>query len=444
MPDPSAQVDAVEDLDLFDDDLVDVGSLRDGMRLAHDVYDDAGVLLLAAGMCVSSRFLELLARRQIRTVRLRRVSSVDASLPSSVDADQDAAYPGDSTEQSRKLDDLLARELLDPPVLQPVRAWRRPRLPMDALKAEALRGVERHDAVSSVVASAGETLQLGGKLTVGHLRSTMNDFVNMVTLDFDLLPLVVSMQRTKDEYLFDHAVNVALLSMTIGVQLGLNHHQLMDLALAGMLHDVGMLRVPGHIRLAPRKLNSDEVAEIRRHPLYTLDMLEGVRGLPNVVRIIALQVHERSNGSGYPRGRTGSMLHPFSMIVSVADAYAAMTRPRPHREALSPYEGASVILHAAAANQFDKLVVRAFLDAVALVPIGSIVELNTGRRGVVIRANPDMHTCPVIEELDDHDRPCGRIIDLSQEKELRITRAHPTSSNVYIDTAGEVPSISGR
>ena len=420
----------VEELEILNDEEVDVASLREGMRLAQDVYETSGVLLLAAGMRITPRFLQLLSQRRIKTVRLR-----NAPL-SRTDTDGTGALKGegaDSGELARKVDEILPRELQNPPKFAPVHVWRRPRLPVDTLKGEARRGLERHEAASALIANTGETLQLGGKIAAGHLRATMHNFVNMVTLDFDLLPLMVSMQRTKDEYLFDHAVNVALLSMTIGAQLGLSHHQLMDLGLAGLLHDVGMLRVPGGIRLAPRKLTEDELAEVRRHPLHTLELLEGVKGLPNLVRIIAFQVHERVDGSGYPRGLAGSMLHPLAMIVSVADAFAAITRPRPYRGALSPYEGAVTILHGAAANKFDRQIVRAMLDAIALVPTGSTVELSTGQRAIVIRANPDHHTRPVVEELDDHDRPRGRIIDLTKEEDVKVVRAHPTVGNVFVD-----------
>lgn len=428
-----SEIDAAEKH--FDDDVVDVASLRDGMRLAQDVYDETGVLLLASGMRVTTRFLELLAQRRIHTVRLKSTSTQEQPTPQQGSSEFETPFRGDANEQSRKLDELLPKELLNPPRLQLVRAWRRPRLPNDTLKVEALRGVERHEAVSSAIAGAGETLQLGGKVALNQLRNSVNDFVNMVTLDFDLLPLVLSMQRTKDEYLFDHGVNVSLMSLTIGAQLGLSHHHLMDLALAGLLHDVGMLRVPGQIRLAPRGLTAAEIAEIRKHPLHTLEMLEGIRGLPNLVRIIAYQVHERVNGSGYPRGRMASALHPFSLIVSAADAYCAATRPRPYREALSPYEGAVMMLHGVSARQFDPLVVRALLDGISLVPIGSIVELSSGQKCVVIRANPDLHTRPVVEELDDENRPMGRIIDLAKEEDLRVTRAHANAGHVFVESA---------
>jgi len=131
------------------------------------------------------------------------------------------------------------------------------------------------------------------------------------------------------------------------------------------------------------------------------------------------------------------------MIVSVADAYCAATRPRPYRDALTPYEGAVMILHGAAARQFDPLVVRALLDAVAIVPIGSVVELSSGQRCVVIRANPDLHTRPVVEELDDEDRLLGRIIDLSKDEDVRVVRAYHNAGHVFQDAeTGAVPASS--
>jgi HD-GYP domain-containing protein (c-di-GMP phosphodiesterase class II) len=432
--DPLNNAETDEHESLLADDEVDVASLRAGMRLAQDVFDVTGVLLLASGMRITPRFLQLLNQRKIKTVRLRSVGPVD-------DGEFDEGDRGfDETtfvenEHSRKLDELLPQEVQSAPRLQPVRAWRRPRIPVAVLKTEAIRGLERHEFVSGVLANVSETLQFGGKVSAGQLRATMRNFVNMVSLDFDLLPLLVSMQRTKDEYLFDHAVNAALISMTIGAQLGLTQHQVMEVGLGALLHDVGMLRVPGQIRLAPRKLTPSEMAAIRRHPLDTLEMLSTIRGLPNTARIIAYQVHERMDGSGYPRGQKGAMLHPFSMIVAVADTYAASTRPRPYREAYSPYDAAKLIVQAAAAEKFEKTIVRAFLDAIALFPIGSIVELADGRRAVVVRANPDMHTKPVVEVLDQRARPTGTLIDLSQEPTIRVVHAHPSYKNVFAEYA---------
>lgn len=415
---------SAEDTDAVsaDGETIHVESLRAGMRLAQDIYDEADVLLLAAGMTVSPRFLELLSQRRIKFVKLRPAPVEPGGAES---LNELVVHADIETPSSRRVEDAIRWELQSPPRLNPVRSWRRPRLPDAALKLEASRGLEHHEVVSGVVAEVGETLQLGGKVNFGSLRSSMGDFLNMVTLDFDLLPLIVSMQRTRDEYLFDHCVNVALLSMTVGAQLGLSHDELMKVGLGALLHDVGMLRVPGTLRLAPRILTEAELREVRRHPFHTVELLEGIRGIPPTVRSIAFQVHERCDGGGYPRGVGAKGLHPYSMIVAVTDAYVAMTRPRPHRPAMKPYDAAKSVLIDASKNRFDRTVVRAFLDAVALLPIGSIVELSTGKIGRVIRANPDKHTCPVVEELDERHRPTDMTIDLSRETDIKIVRAHP-------------------
>ncbi len=401
-------------------ELVNVASLRPGMRLAHDIYDDLDVLLLAAGMTITPRFLQLLSQRRIKLVRLRPSGSPP---PTSL---AEPAAEEEEWDESRAEEVALPPDLREQLRMRSVKAWRRPRLPIETLRIEAAKGLERHAAVSVAVAELGETLQLGGKVSVVHVRANIKNFVNMVSLDFDLLPLVVAMQRTKDEYLFDHCVNVALLSVSIAAQLGIGHEELMNIGLAGFLHDIGMLRVPGGIRLAPRALTDEETREVRRHPFHTVAMMQGIRGLPSVVRHVAFQAHERADGSGYPKGRVGSLIHPYAMVVGIADTFSAMTRPRPYREAMTPYEAAKRILMDGSENRFDRTIVRAFLDSVALFPIGSIVELSDGRRATVVRANPDKHTRPIVEEISDDGRPTSRLIDLKKEEKIQVVRAHPT------------------
>lgn len=401
---------------------ISVASLRDGMRLAQDIYDDADVLLLAAGMEITPRFLGLLGKRHIKTVHLH------ATPPSpAAGTRRDGNDGSPDTDISRKLDELLPKAISGVAPFHPIRAWRRPRIALGALRSEAKRGLRVHSATGELVADVGETLQAGGKASATQLQGAIKSFADMVTLDLDLLPLIVSLQRTRDEYLFDHCVNVAILSMTLASQLGLGRDQILELGMAGLLHDIGMLRVPGRIRLAPRRLSPAERREIDRHPMHTLDLMEGIRGLPTVVRIISYQVHERCDGSGYPHGRTRSSIHPYTSIVSTADMFAAMTRPRPYRPAMMPYEAAKTVLVGASEQVIDREVVRALLDAVSLFPIGSVVELSNGVRGQVLRANPDLHTKPVIECLDTADQPTDTILDLSIEKELCVVRALPAS-----------------
>lgn len=405
-------------------ELIEVDSLRPGMRLAQDLFEQSGVLLLAAGMRITARFLQLLSKRKIKILR---IGTPDASAPPAVDDDREFLPPLVATDVAQRLaaaNQLVENELRMAPTIHPVRAWRRPRLPISELRQEAAKGLERHARVSSSIADASETLLVGGRVSAKSLGNTVKSFVDMVTIDFDILPLIVSMQRTEDEYLFDHCANVSMIALSIGAQLGLNHDQLMEVALGGLLQDVGMLRVPGNIRLAPRTLAAEERIEIERHPIHTLEMLERIAGLPESSKVIGYQSHERCDGTGYPRGRSCGPIHPMSSIVAVADAFAAMTRPRPHRQALMPYEAAKKILLEGNANRFDLTTVRAFLNAVSLFPIGSGVELHNGTHARVLRANVDQHTRPVVEIVDHVGAATGEIIDLSKDDRFTVVRAY--------------------
>ncbi len=403
-----------------DDDSIQVDALRIGMRLSQDVYDDSDVLLLAGGMEITSRFLDLLRQRNIKVVRLKSVP------PESVDVEKEhTSFENRKGQVCSDLEDLLPNILQQAPSFYPVRAWRRPRVTLEALRKEALHGIRRHAAASEAISQIGSSLQVGGNTSIRSLHDIMSKFVSMVSLDFDLLPLVVSLQRTRDEYLFDHCVNVAMISMSIAAQLGYTQDQIMEVGLGGLLQDIGMLRIPGQIRLAPRKFTPRERAQVDKHPIYTLEMLDGIRGLPDVIKLIGYQSHERADGSGYPNQALGEKLHTYSMIVAIADTYAAMTRPRPHRPAAMPYEAARTILISGSAQKFDIQIVRAFLDVMSLFPIGSVVQLSDGKRGRVVRANPDFHTKPVLEILDHDDLSTHIILDLSKENDLKIVSAFP-------------------
>lgn len=390
-------------------------SVRDGMTLSEDICDDSGVLLLAAESRITERFLQLLHDRGITQLRLGTPQRTPATPVPTVGPDSDDAELL-STALSRTLDERLAGELLEPIVYRPVLPWRRPRLSINDLKSQATQGVQKHVATGAAVADLCETVRVGERTTPEAVRQSIANFVAMAAIDFDLLPLVVAMKRPRNEYLFDHCVNVSLLSMSMAAHLGVDRERIMEIGLGGLLQDIGMLRVPESIRLATRPLTDSERLEIHRHPLHTLDMLANLRGIPQIVKLLAYQVHERLDGKGYPRGRFGAQIHEYAKIVAIADTYAALTHNRPHRPALTPYQAAKKVLKDGASDKFDRRLVRAFLDTVSLFPIGSQVGLSDGSSARVLRANPGLHTRPVVEQLSPDGSPTGIIIDLSSEE----------------------------
>jgi len=401
---------------------LDISALRVGMRLTQDLYDQDGVLLIAGGSCVTSRLMN----------NLRERGSIIKVCARPAAGDSPAA--GDTileTEYTRNIDTLLEAQLGDSGrehIIISSLERKRPRLPTGELFDCASGGLQAHGNATHDFADICKTLKGGGKANRDGIASIMNNFMNMIAIDADLLPLVVSMQKTPDEYLFNHCVNVAMISMTIADQLGMMPAEVMEIGIGGLLADVGMLQVPEHIRLADRPLTSDERIEILRHPAYTLDFLERIKGLPLPVKFIGYQAHERMDASGYPRKRSGMLIHRYAKIVSVADSYAAMTGHRPHRPSLQPYQAARQILVENSRSKFDRDIVRAFLDCMSLFPVGSHVELSDGRWARVLRATPGQHTKPVVLELDAEGNPTNIHIDLAEESNLAV-----------VNTAAEIP-----
>jgi len=173
-----------------------------------------------------------------------------------------------------------------------------------------------------------------------------------------------------------------------------------------------------------------EFLEVQKHPIYTLDILEKVSGMPRLVPLIAYQVHECPNGSGYPRGRSGKRIHPFAALLHVADIYVALTTPKPYRPALMPYAAVECLLQMATAGSVDPMVVRTLVNTFSLFPIGSLVALSDGSVARVIRRNGNRYTSPIVQVIRDPEggrMPTGHeatLVDLANG-DLSVVQAVP-------------------
>ena len=386
---------------------VRVEVLRVGMRLARDIYDPEGVLLLASGNRITSRFLQLLSQRNIGTVRL------EVPPPTTT-----------STDPEGRVERQLSRALSRAVDRAAETVQRHRALSFDDLERAAQSGLARHGEWAGAVASVGSCLAQNRAVESEQVCEAAAGLAQLMTLDCDLLATIVGMQRGCDgEYLFDHAVDCAMISMTIATQMGLSMGDTVEVGVGALLQNVGMLKVSESIRMAPRKLTPAELAEVRRYPIHTLGLLDKLHGIPQVARFIGYQVHEREDGSGYPRGRSGSTIHPYAKIVAVADAYTAMTRARPYRRAWAPHRAVRQLLLDGRAGKLDRAVLRAFLDCMAAFPVGSYVTLKKDIKARVVRANPGAHTRPVVAVVDEGGESTGWTIDLLHDERLDVLAA---------------------
>lgn len=395
-----------------DEGVLNVARLTVGQQLPTGLYDQDGVLLLAAGTVVTQDFLRLLRRWRIRYVQTWKTPP-----------------PIKMPEVDEATIARLESEMLRPDFtrldIRPLDPARRPRVTLEELNRRTTRGCERHIAATGDMAAFCEQLEKGGKVSDRELYRIARDFADMVTIDMDLLPTILSLRSSPDDYLYQHCVNVAALAMVVATQLGLRRERVLEVGLGGMLQDVGMLRIPLAIRRAPRPLTEQERKVIEMHPAYTLEYLAGIAGLPRDVRFLGYQVHERIDQTGYPRGRTDKSIHAYAKIVSVADVYVAMTSDRPYRPAHPPYEAMKTILYECGAGRFESTVVRALLDCISLFPTGSFVELEDGRYAKVLRANPIQHTRPVIQIVSEDRNTLHGVYDMTEATQLKIARPLP-------------------
>jgi HD-GYP domain-containing protein (c-di-GMP phosphodiesterase class II) len=167
--------------------------------------------------------------------------------------------------------------------------------------------------------------------------------------------------EARDPYTRGHSARVSALAVVIARRLGWKGPRLGALRLGGLLHDVGKLNLDETVLTKPGPLDDDEYREIKRHPLAGARLIRGIEALRPALPHILFH-HERWDGSGYPSGRAHEQIPIGARIVAVADAFDAMTSPRPYRPPLSLSRALAEVA-GGAGTQFDPGVVRAFLAA---------------------------------------------------------------------------------
>lgn len=185
--------------------------------------------------------------------------------------------------------------------------------------------------------------------------------------------------EAKDRYVYGHARRVSGYATAIGRRMRLGVYELEQLGLAALLHDVGKISTPDSILLKPATLTEEERGIVRMHSERGARLLNAVPEMEEVAAAVRHH-HENYDGTGYPEGLAGEQIPLASRIIHVADAYDAMTSPRPFRDALDHARAVRALTNGAG-TQFDPEVVRAFCGLEALAQIrDSIARGDFGSR----------------------------------------------------------------
>lgn len=365
--------------------IIPVNELREGMQLAENVDTTTATeyrTILQKGIFLSGSMIEMLKSEGIKSVKINiggLTSGVDTSNVTLNTPTHTAPPVSDKriSTHEQQINEDLSRALAD----------------MDE------------------IFECSEEIKELSQASIQKVDNIANDIITDIASDPSFLSKQMIALQNYDDYTYKHCLRVAMLSASVGVEMGLSVDEIRDLVVAGLLHDIGKSNIDHDIIIKPGKLTDEEFSEIKRHPLIGYNILKN-SGKYNANVLSGVLFHqEKFDGSGYPTGISGKKIPLIARIITVCDVFDALTSNRPYRMPWSVPETEEYILGACDVH-FDLEVTQAFLRAFNPYPIGTMVQLSDGRHGVIVSHSANVLR-PKVRIMDDY---CpGEEIDLMDD-----------------------------
>lgn len=337
--------------------LVDVSNLKPGMVVNKDVENlKTGVILVKGGTVLNRRLILL-----IRNMGIRKIETLDEEI-----------FLEDHPEE---------------------------------------RLIINYEILSDKTEKIFNDIKFGKKILISEISEEMDMLINELIKNNNVLGRLRELEE-RDDYTFNHSLNVCMLSTMIGKWLGYSKVELKQLSMSGLFHDIGKLKISDDIINKPGKLTEEEFEIIKKHPIYGYDYIKETIGISNNVALGVLQHHEREDGKGYPYGLKKDKIHEFAKIIAVCDIYDAMTSDRVYRKKQSPFIVAEHLGEECFKN-LDPKITRVFLDNISKFYVGNIVRLSNGDIGEIVYIHPQASTKPIVKVKN-------RFIDFLNEQDIKI------------------------
>ena len=215
--------------------------------------------------------------------------------------------------------------------------------------------------------------------------------------------------------LVTNLINVGILATKVGIGLGYFGTELRRLALAGLLHDIGIFAVPQELLTKTGRLSAEERRLIEQHPRMGADVITRLGADHAWLADVVLQAHERGRGQGYPHRLKGREINELAQIIGLVDIFDALVSPRPYRRRLLPHEAVRELL-TTERTAFPREIMKALVEQLSVYPLGTRVRLSSGEEGVVVRITARYPSRPVLRVMDAENASTSeppRLIDLS-------------------------------
>lgn len=359
---------------------VPIESIRDGLVLGKTIYNSEGIPLLKSGAIITTGI-----RKKLRELNLDYIYVVD---------------------QYSKLE---IKNIVKPDFKEKA----------TKLIKETFNNVNRLN-ISSFNLSSNNTNNSTDDEYLKSIPLLAERLIEDILSNNNVLVSLVDI-KSLDTYTYEHSLNVAIISLVMGISLKLNQEDLLNLCIGALLHDIGKVFIPNEITTKEGPLTYEEYEIMKTHPEKGYNYLKDKSFIHSHSRMIVLQHHERFDGFGYPNKLDSNKINTLARIVSIADVYDALTSNRSYRPALCASDALEYIM-SNGCTMFDFNIVKVFSKVIVPFPFGTIVNLSNGDIGIVQETLPNFPLRPNIKILQSSDKEKnGTTINLIKELSVVIS-----------------------
>lgn len=330
--------------------------------------------------------LDKIRSSKVREVMIDTDKGLDVAVPG-------AAEPTPPAPEPQPADEAVTAEAME----QVVKYDRPAHVPVTKVSAdqEFARAAAICKQATGAVSSMFQEARMGRAVDSAVAKAVVEDITDSVTRNGGAL-ISLARLKTADDYTYMHSVAVCALMVALARQLGLSDEEVKAAGMGGLMHDIGKMAVPAEVLNKPGKLTDEEFALIKRHPEEGVRLLrEG--GVTDAAAIdVCLHHHEKTNGTGYPKGLSDAQISRLAKMGAVCDVYDAITSNRPYKAGWDPAQ--SLKQMASWANgHFDPRIFQAFVSSLGIYPTGSLVLLDNNRLAVVTDQSSESLLKPTVK-----------------------------------------------
>ena len=358
--------------------LIPIECIREDSLLAKTIYDNNGIILLNKGSRLSESVKSKLTSLNIYSIYI------------------------DDEYSENEIEDIVKPQLRQKSI---------------SIIKETFSNIERLKDVDNL--QSKRMLKLVNRDYFTYIHSIAEELLEDILSSKNVLISLVDI-KSMDNQLYQHSVNVAIISLVMGISLKMRKEDLIELCLGALLHDIGKTFISKEIIMKNSEFTKEEEDKYQSHSIKGYEYLKEELSLNESSRRVILEHHERIDGLGYPYKIKVDKIHNFAKIVSIANVYDILTSDSTYIKAIQPSDALEFIM-AHVNTLFDFGYVNIFSKIIIVYPAGTIVKLSNGDIGSVIGTPPNYPLRPNVRIIkSSNELIIGKTIKLLNRISLVI------------------------